>query len=68
MPRLQSNTQAHSQAITQSSSCVRQEDFVTFDSEHQMLLQEVGRDRWDSYLNYALDLAMKILLQVVVVE
>ena len=41
---------------------------MTFDSEHQMLLQEVGRDRWDSYLNYALDLAMKILLQVVVVE
>ena len=41
---------------------------MTFDSEHQMLLQEVGRDHWDSYLNYALDLAMKILLQVVVVE
>ena len=42
LPHLQSHTQAHSQAIAQSSSCVRQEDFVTFDSEHQMLLQEVG--------------------------
>ncbi len=40
---LQSNTQAHQEAIERGASGVRHEDFVTFDSEHQLLLKEVRR-------------------------
>jgi hypothetical protein len=47
IPSEQNNTQAHQEAIERGAAGVRHEDFITFDTELQMLQKEV---RFKNYL------------------